>query len=87
MIAFALLAVAATLPVSAPESPAPAPAAAAPAPRVAATGAPAAAPALAQAPANSATPCGLEEVNDPALAVCPHYVTYDEEGEEVGGHD
>ena len=29
--------------------------------------------------------CGLEEVNDPALATCPSYITYDEDGEEIGG--
>ena len=33
----------------------------------------------------SSTPCGLEEVADPSLKVCPSYVTYDEEGEEIGG--
>ena len=31
------------------------------------------------------TPCGLEEVRNPELNVCPPQITYDEEGEEVGG--
>jgi hypothetical protein len=92
MIAIALLVAAATLPNPAPAQAAPTPVTP---PAAAATNlsppaagiAPAAAPAAAQAPANSVTPCGLEEVNDPALAVCPHYVTYNEEGEEAGRHD
>ncbi|HYZ47606.1 MAG TPA: hypothetical protein VE567_01795 [Sphingomonas sp.] len=28
--------------------------------------------------------CGLEEIRDPQLAVCPPWVTYDEDGEEIG---
>ena len=31
------------------------------------------------------TPCGLEEVGNPELKICPPQITYDEEGEEVGG--
>ena len=31
------------------------------------------------------TPCGLEEVGNPELKTCPPHITYDEEGEEVGG--
>lgn len=37
------------------------------------------------AAAAAVAPCGLEEVPVTELRVCPPQVTYDEEGEEVGG--
>lgn len=42
-------------------------------------------PAAAKTADDATAVCGLEETNDPALKVCPAYITYDEEGEEVGG--
>lgn len=36
------------------------------------------------APPADLAPCGLEERATPALRTCPSYITYDEEGNEVG---